>query len=138
MKSSDLNFGKVEKDSNFNQLGLIVEDYEGKKALTFLNDAKYIKELKNRSITAIFTTLEISEKLKDYDYALLIVENPRKEFFKLHNKLYSQNFYFKKSKNIILEKAKILEKASIADYNVVIESNETIYENTLIIACFYR
>ena len=139
MKLSDLNFGKLEKDGEFNWLGLTAEDYEGKKVLTFLNDEKYIKELKkNRSITAIFTTLEISEKLKDYDYALLIVENPRKEFFKLHNKLYSQNFYFKKSKNIILEKAKILEKASIADYNVVIESNETIYENTLIIACFYR
>ena len=49
MKLSDLNFGKVEKDGEFNWLGLIVEDYEGKKALTFLNDAKYIKnDDKNR------------------------------------------------------------------------------------------
>lgn len=99
MKLSDLNFGKVEKDSNFNQLGLTAEDY---------------------------------------DYALLIVENPRKEFFKLHNKLYSQNFYFKKSKNIISEKASIADYNVIIEDNVVIESNETIYENTLIIAFFYR
>ena len=53
--------------------------------------------------------------MEDYNYALLVVENPRKEFFKLHNKLYSQNFSFKKNKNIISE------KASIADYNVIIE-----------------
>ena len=139
MRLSDLNFGKVEKDGEFNWLGLTAEDYQGKKVLTFLNDEKYIKELKkNKSITAIFTTLEIREKLKDYNYALLIVENPRKEFFKLHNKLYSQNFYFKKSKNIISEKAKISEKASIADYNVIIEDNViiesdvTIYENVTI------
>ena len=44
MKLSDLNFGKVEKDGEFNWLGLTAEDYEGKKVLTFLNDEKYIKE----------------------------------------------------------------------------------------------
>ena len=139
MKLSELNFGMVKKDGEFDWLGLTAEDYEGKKVLTFLNDAKYIKELKkNKSITAIFTTLEISEKLKDYNYALLLVENPRKEFFKLHNKLYVQNFYFKKRENIISEKAKISEKASIANYNVVIEDNVviesdvTIYENVTI------
>ena len=76
--------------------------------------------------------------MEDYNYALLVVENPRKEFFKLHNKLYSQDFYFKKNKNIISEKTKISEKASIADYNVIIEDNVviesdvTIYENVTI------
>ena len=64
--------------------------------------------------------------MEDYNYALLVVENPRKEFFKLHNKLYSQNFSFKKNKNIISEKAKISEKASIADYNVIIEDYRVI------------
>ena len=133
MKLSDLNFGKVEKDGEFNWLGLTAEDYEGKKVLTFLNDEKYIKEFKkNKSITAVFTTLEISEKLKDYNYALLVVENPRKEFFKLHNKLYSQNFYFKKSKNIISEKASIADYNVIIEDDVVIESDVTIYENVTI------
>ena len=139
MKLSELNFGIVEKDGEFNWLGLTAENYEGKKVLTFLNDEKYIKELKkNKSITSIFTTLEIAKKLKGCNYALLIVENPRKEFFKLHNNLYIQNFYFKESKNIISEKAKISEKASIADYNVIIEDNVvieadvTIYENVTI------
>ena len=46
MKLSELNFGIVEKDGEFNWLGLTAENYEGKKVLTFLNDEKYIKELK--------------------------------------------------------------------------------------------
>jgi len=47
MKLSDLNFSKVEKDGEFNWLGLTAEDYEGKKVLTFLNDEKYYKEIEN-------------------------------------------------------------------------------------------
>ena len=38
MKLSELNFGKVQKDGEFNWLGLTAEDYHGKKVLTFLND----------------------------------------------------------------------------------------------------
>ena len=40
MKLSELNFGKVQKDGEFNWLGLTAEDYHGKKVLTFLNDEK--------------------------------------------------------------------------------------------------
>ena len=35
MKLSDLNFGKVEKDGEFNWLGLTAEEYIGKKHLVF-------------------------------------------------------------------------------------------------------
>ena len=139
MKLSELNFGKVEKDGEFNWLGLTAEGYEGKKVLTFLNDEKYIKEFKkNNTITCILTTLEISEKIKGYNYGILIVENPRKDFFELHNKLVKESFYFTKNKNKISEKAMISKKATIGDYNiiiednVVIESNVTIYENVTI------
>ena len=139
MKLSELNFGKVEKDGEFNWLGLTAEEYEGKKVLTFLNDEKYIKEFKkNNTITCILTTLEISEKIKGYNYGILIVENPRKDFFELHNKLVKESFYFTKNKNKISEKAMISKKATIGDYNiiiednVVIESNVTIYENVTI------
>ena len=63
MKLSDLNFGKVEKDGEFNWLGLTAEDYEGKKVLTFLNDEKYYKEIENnKSITCIVTTDEVAPK----------------------------------------------------------------------------
>ena len=65
MKLSELNFGKVENDAEFNWLGLTAEEYEGKKVLTFLNDEKYYKEIENnKSITCIVTTDEIVQKIK--------------------------------------------------------------------------
>ena len=65
MKLSDLNFGKVEKDGEFNWLGLTAEDYDGKKVLTFLNDEKYYKEIENnKSITCIVTTDEVAKKIE--------------------------------------------------------------------------
>lgn len=139
MKLSDLNFGKVEKDGEFNWLGLTAEDYEGKKVLTFLNDEKYYKEIENnKSITCIVTTNEISKIIEKNKYGIIISENPRKDFFELHNKLVKEDFYFTKRDNQISEKAYISEKANIGSYNiiieddVIIEADVTIYENVTI------
>ena len=111
MKLSELNFGKVQKDGEFNWLGLTAEDYHGKKVLTFLNDEKYYKEIENnKSITCIVTTEEVAQKIEKSKYGIIISENPRKDFFELHNKLVKENFYFIKKKNIISEKAIISPK----------------------------
>ena len=139
MKLSDLNFGKVEKDGEFNWLGLTAEDYEGKKVLTFLNDEKYYKEIENnKSITCIVTTDEVAKKIEKDKYGIIISENPRKDFFELHNKLVKKDFYFTKRDNQISEKAYISEKANIGSYNiiieddVIIEAGVTVYENVTI------
>ena len=139
MKLSELNFGKVENDAEFNWLGLTAEEYEGKKVLTFLNDEKYYKEIENnKSITCIVTTDEIVQKIKKDKYGIIISQNPKKDFFELHNKLVKKNFYFTKRDNQISEKAYISEKANIGSYNiiieddVIIESDVTIYENVTI------
>ena len=139
MRLSELNFGRVEKDGEFNWLGLTAEEYEGKKVLTFLNDEKYYKEIENnRSITCIVTTDEVAKKIEKDKYGIIISENPRKDFFELHNKLVKEDFYFTKKENKISEKAVISEKATIGEYNVIIEedviieSNVTIYENVTI------
>lgn len=139
MKLSDLSFGELLRDAEFNWLGLTAEEYEGKKVLTFLNDEKYYKEVeKNTSITSIITTKEVAKKIDKSSYGILISKNPRKDFFKLHNRLVKENFYFTKIENIISEKAKISEKANIGKYNVMIEENViieagvTIYENVTI------
>lgn len=139
MKLSDLNFGKVEKDGEFNWLGLTAEDYEGKKVLTFLNDEKYYKEIENnKSITCIVTTDEVAQKIEKDKYGIIISNNPRKDFFELHNKLVKEDFYFTKRDNQISEKAYISEKANIGSYNiiieddVIIEADVTIYENVTI------
>ena len=139
MKLSDLNFGKVEKDGEFNWLGLTAEEYEGKKVLTFLNDEKYYKEIENnKSITCIVTTAEVAKKIEKDKYGIIISNNPRKDFFELHNKLVKEGFYFTKRDNRISEKAYISEKANIGKYNIIIEDNiiieagVTIYENVTI------
>ena len=139
MKLSDLNFGKLEKDGEFNWLGLTAEDYEGKKVLTFLNDEKYYKEIENnKSITCIVTTDEVAQKIEKGKYGIIISNNPRKDFFELHNKLVKEDFYFTKRDNQISEKAYISEKANIGKYNIIIEDNiiieagVTIYENVTI------
>ena len=139
MKLSDLNFGKVEKDGEFNWLGLTAEDYEEKKVLTFFNDEKYYKEIENnKSITCIVTTEEVAQKIKKNKYGIIISENPRKDFFELHNKLVKEGFYFTKRENQISEKAYISEKANIGSYNIIIEddviveADVTIYENVTI------
>ena len=139
MKLSELVFGKIEKDGEFDWLGLTAEEYTGKKVLTFLNDEKYYKEIENnKSVTCIITTKEVLEKIKGNKYGIILSENPRKDFFELHNKLVKENFYFSKNENKISEKAIISEKATIGEYNiiieedVIIESNVTIYENVTI------
>jgi len=139
MKLSDLNFGKVEKDGEFNWLGLTAEEYEGKKVLTFLNDEKYYKEIENnKSITCIVTTDEVAKKIEKDKYGIIISNNPRKDFFELHNKLVKEDFYFTKRDNQISEKAYISEKANIGSYNIIIEDDViveagvTIYENVTI------
>ena len=139
MKLSELNFGKVEIDAEFNWLGLTAEEYEGKKVLTFLNDEKYYKEIENnKSITCIVTTDEVAQKIEKDKYGIIISNNPRKDFFELHNKLVKEDFYFTKRDNQISEKAYISEKANIGKYNIIIEDNiiieagVTIYENVTI------
>ena len=139
MKLSELVFGKIAKDGEFDWLGLTAEEYTGKKVLTFLNDEKYYKEIENnKSITCIITTKEVLEKIKENKYGIILSENPRKDFFELHNKLVKENFYFSKNKNKISEKAIISKNANIGEYNIIIEDNViiedgvTIYENVTI------
>ncbi|MCY7007855.1 UDP-3-O-(3-hydroxymyristoyl)glucosamine N-acyltransferase [Fusobacterium simiae] len=139
MRLSELDFGKLEKEGEFDWLGLTAEDYKGKKVLTFLNDEKYYKEIENnKSITCIVTTEEVAKKIEKDKYGIILSKNPRKAFFELHNKLVQEDFYFTKKENRISEKAIISEKANIGKYNIIIEDNViieagvTIYENVTI------
>lgn len=139
MKLSKINIGRVLEDIEFDWLGLTAEEYEGKKVLTFLNDIKYLKEIEqNKTITGIITTEEVAKQLVNRDYGILVVNNPKKEFFLLHNKLVQENFYYSKKENKISSKAIISKKANIGKNNIVIEDNViiedgvTIYSNVTI------
>lgn len=139
MKLSEINIGKVLKNIDFNWLGLTAEEYEGKRVLTFLNDINYLKEVeRNKTIVGIITTEEIAKELLNTNYGVLVVDNPKKKFFQLHNKLSKKGFYFDKKENKISSKAIISEKVSIGKNNIVIEDNViiedgvTIYPNVTI------
>lgn len=134
-----LKIGKVLKNTEFDWMGLTAENYIGKKVLTYLNDYKYLKEIeKNESIVAIITTEEIAEKLEKSNYGILVVENPKKSFFKIHNLLAENNFYYTIEENKISKEAVISPNAYIGENNIVIEENVlieagvTIYPNTII------
>ena len=83
MKLSELNFGKIEKDGEFNWLGLTAEEYEGKKHLVFFESEKYLKELeKNSTLSCVITTDILREKIKRKDIGILVSKTPREDFFK--------------------------------------------------------
>ena len=139
MRLSELSFGIVIKDSEFDWLGLTAEEYENKKVLTFLNSEKYIDEIeKNKTITSIITTKELSTKLNENTYGIIISENPRKDFFELHNylaekKFYNENFENKIAKNAIIEENVVLPKQNvIIEENVLIESGTIIKEHVIL------
>ena len=125
MKLSELNFGKVEKDGEFNWLGLTAEEYEGKKHLVFFESEKYLKELeKNSTLSCVITTDILREKIKRKDIGILVSKTPREDFFKLHNLLNKNNFYkMGKKENKISNTAKISKTAVIKSNNIVIEDN---------------
>ena len=133
MKLSELKFGFVLKDVDFNFLGLTAEEYKGKKVLTFLNNIKYLKEIEqNKTIVGIITTEEIAKELLNTNYGILVVDNPKKKFFLIHNKLTQEEFYLKKVENKISSKAIISEKTNFGKNNIVIEDDVIIEDNVTI------
>lgn len=120
----------VLNDGEFSSLGLTVSKCE-ESLLSFVENEKYIDSLSD-NITSIITTKEIGEKLK-YRYGIIVSENPRIDYFKLHNKLSDLNVYTrKKFKTRIGEKTKINKLSSIAENNVIIGNNVIIEEFVVI------
>lgn len=132
MKLSEIDIN-ISKNIEFNWLGLIAEEYNGRRVLTFLDDIKYLKEIeKNKTIVGIITNEKISKELLNSNYGVLVVDNPKKKFFLLHNKLSQEEFYYKKKSNKISSKAIISEKTNIGKNNIVIEENVIIEDNVTI------
>ena len=118
------------KEGEFTSLGLAIAECE-EKILTFIESEKYISGLSDK-ITALITTREIGEKLKD-KYGIIISESPRYDYFKLHNTLSSNEEYKRESFNTTIgEGCKISKLSSISDTNVVIGNNVIIEEFVVI------
>ena len=118
------------KDGEFTSLGLAIAECD-EKILTFIESEKYISGLSDK-ITALITTKEIGEKLKD-KYGVIISERPRNDYFKLHNILSSKEGYRRESFDTTIgEGCKISNLSSISDKNVVIGNNVIIEEFVVI------
>ncbi|MBS5950502.1 MAG: UDP-3-O-(3-hydroxymyristoyl)glucosamine N-acyltransferase [Clostridium sp.] len=118
------------KDGEFTSLGLAIAECD-EKLLTFIESEKYISALSDK-ITALITTKEIGEKLKD-KYGIIISERPRNDYFKLHNMLSSKKGYRRESFDTTIgEGCKISKLSSISDKNVVIGNNVIIEEFVII------
>ena len=124
------------KDAEFTSLGLAVAECD-EKILTFIESEKYIKSLSDK-IRALITTKELGGKLKDR-YGIIVSNNPRADYFKLHNILSAKEGYKRKSFNTTIgEGCNISKLSSISENNVVIGNNViiedfvVIRENTII------
>jgi len=105
--------------------------------LEFLTQAN-----KNTNITAIITTKELSNEVEDTK-GLVISDNPKKDFFNLHNVLLENKLNIMDLERYIDKSARIASTAKISDNVfigknaiiedfVVIKSNTIIEENTYI------
>lgn len=118
------------KDNEFTSLGLAVSRCE-EKLLSFIENEKYISGLGN-NITCLLTTRELANKLKD-KYGVIVSNNPRMDYFKLHNILAKGKGYVRNEfKSIIGEKCTISNLASISNKNVIIGNNVIIEEFAVI------
>ncbi|SCJ41953.1 UDP-3-O-acylglucosamine N-acyltransferase [uncultured Clostridium sp.] len=118
--------GILLSDGEFTTLGLAVSRCE-ESLLSFIENEKYI-DIINDNITSIITTKDIGEKLKD-KYGIIVSENPRVDYFNLHNELSKFDKYTReKFKTKIGEETKINNLSSISENNVIIGNNVIIEE----------
>ena len=134
MKLSELPFGEVLRDGEFDWLGLTSEEYEGKRHLTFLTSDKYLDEVnRNKTLSCVITTEELSCKISE-KFGIILSDNPKIEFFRLHNNLAKKDFYNKmeSQKSVISKKAIIAKTAIIKSKGVIIEDDVEIEDFVVI------
>lgn len=121
---------EVLKEGTFTSLGLAVSKCD-EDLLSFIESEKYISGL-GKNIKCLITTRELGEKLKDR-YGIVVSQNPRMDYFKLHNKLSTMEEYKRKDFDTeIGENCEISKLASISKKNVKIGNNVKIEEFAVI------
>lgn len=117
---------EARNEIDFGHMGLASMLYEGT-LCTFIDDPKYINEIINKNVI-IITTREIA---KNIQFPVIIVENPRICFFRLHNYLvkYKHPEYIRGEFNTQIGKDSTISKlACVENKNVIIGNNVLIEE----------
>ncbi|MGL5150732.1 MAG: DapH/DapD/GlmU-related protein [Clostridium sp.] len=134
MKLKDI-IGKIEglnliRDGYFETLGL--SKYNNKqKILTFVESDKYLDAISEK-VTCIITTKELVDNIS-LGIGVVISNNPRRDFFKLHNILGQDSCYKRNEYNTVIDKtANVSLKSIISGKNVFIGKGVIIEENVII------
>ena len=105
---------------------------------TFVGEVKYASRIPG-NITMVLTTKNIGGKMKERDYGVCYVDQPRAVYFRLHNYLSGADGYKREqNKTSIGERCRISAMSSIANdgvvigNDVVIEEFAVVRENTVI------
>lgn len=124
----------VAKDSEFDSLGMATSTFFDEKVLAFLSDNKYTDSiLNNRNIVSIILKSEDYEKgIIPDNYGIILSNNPKLMFYKIHNTLVDRNFYWEDFHNEISESAKISPHAIIDSKSVKIGNNSIIDSGVII------
>lgn len=118
---------QLENEKDFCYLALAVQK-TGFDTCTFLDNIKFLDNISDE-VTMVLTTFEIAKQLKDKDYGVCAVDNPRELFFLIHNYLSVKEGYCRKQfKTKIGNNCSISQLSSIAKNNVIIGDNVTIEE----------
>lgn len=128
---ANLNEGfQVFRDGEFQSLGLNVAK-ANKKLLSFIESEKFISSL-SEDISCVITKKEIANLIPE-DIGVIISNNPRIDFFNLHNLLCNNSEYIREDfETQIGENCNISSSAVISDKNVVIGKNVVIEEFVII------
>jgi len=108
-----------------------------KNTICFVLNLEYLKLANaNDNISAVITTSEFSKHV-DKEKGLMISDNPKRDFFNIHNMLLKNDFNTFNTKHYIDSSAKIADTVKIngnvrIGKNVVIEDYSVINENTII------
>jgi hypothetical protein len=107
----------IEVDIRCATLGLV--DSGRPKTLTFLDDRRFLSQLQaNRNISAVITTTEHYDCVKNTDIAVLISDDPRYDFYSIYNYLCQKTYASTPTR--IDRTAIVHPQAYVSDYNVTI------------------
>ncbi|OAA26585.1 hypothetical protein AT15_06405 [Kosmotoga arenicorallina S304] len=127
-----LDVGEVFREGSFMALGKL-NALSSRKTLVFLINEKYVEAIKNPLVSAVITKKELAKKISNFfDGGIIISENPKEAFYKIHEALIDTEFYVKPFKTFIDPSARIFPGVFIAEKNVKIGKNTIIYPNAVI------
>jgi UDP-3-O-[3-hydroxymyristoyl] glucosamine N-acyltransferase len=107
----------IEVDIQCATLGLVDSRQPG--TLTFLDDPHFLAQLQgNKNISAVITTAEHHDRIKGTDIVVLISDDPRYDFYSLHNYLCQKAYV--RTPTRVDGTAVVYPQAYVSDHNVTI------------------